>query len=89
MAAHGHGTALLFARTETAAFFESVWGYATAVLFIKGRLCFHRADGSLPRGDTGGGNAGAPSVLVDYGASDAERLRSSGIAGQWLAVQNG
>jgi hypothetical protein len=86
MAEHGNGIALIFARTETAIFFETVWDRAQAALFLKGRLCFYRRDGTLPRADTGGGNAGAPSVLIAYGADNAERLRLSGIVGRWLPL---
>lgn len=85
MAAHGCGTALIFARTETVTFFETVWDSATAVLFVRGRLCFHRADGTLPGGSDRGGNAGAPSVLVAYGQHDAGRLRACGL-GQYLPI---
>jgi hypothetical protein len=84
MADHGRGTALIFARTETEIFFETVWDRAAAVMFFKGRLCFYRPDGTLPRADTGGGNAGAPSVLVAYGDHDARRLQDSGLAGRFL-----
>ncbi len=35
MADHNNGIALSFARTETAWFFESVWGRASAILFIE------------------------------------------------------
>ena len=69
---HGNAIALVFARTETKAFFANVWGKADAVLFFRGRLRFHRADGSLPGGKY---NAGAPSVLIAYGADNAESLR--------------
>lgn len=86
MAEHNRGVALTFARTETALFFEAVWDRAAAVLFVKGRLTFHRADGSLPRSDTGGGNAGAPSCLIAYGNEDAEILRSCGIAGKFIRL---
>jgi DNA N-6-adenine-methyltransferase (Dam) len=86
MADHGQGTALIFARTETEVFFETVWHKATAMLFFKGRLCFYRQDGTLPRADTGGGNAGAPSVLVAYGDDDARRLKASGIEGQFVSL---
>lgn len=82
MAVHGRGTALIFARTETQIFHDTVWEAATAVLFLKGRLTFHRADGSLP----GSGNAGAPSCLVAYGAADARRLRESGLRGKHIAL---
>lgn len=69
-------TALVFARTETAGFVRTVWGKADAVMFLHGRLHFHRVDG------TGApANAGAPSALVAYGRSDAEALERSGLAG--------
>jgi hypothetical protein len=81
MADHGHGTALLFARTETAWFFETVWHAATAVLFLEGRIHFHRADGSRAEA-----NAGAPSCLVGYGEEDARILEASGIAGHYVRI---
>lgn len=79
LAMHGHGTALVFARTETSWFWESVWQKADAVLFIAGRLHFFR-----PTGRIGRENAGAPSVLVAYGAGDADVLAASGIAGAFM-----
>ncbi len=45
LAAHGSGIALIFARTETEGFVREVWGKADAVMFLHGRLHFHR---SLP-----------------------------------------
>jgi len=81
MVVHGKGTALIFARTETEVFFETVWGAAAAVLFLRGRLYFHRPDGARARA-----NAGAPSCLVAYGAEDAERLGNSGISGCFVAI---
>jgi hypothetical protein len=81
MAEHGRGTALIFARTETALFFETVWRAADACLFLSGRLHFHRPDGE--RAD---GNAGAPSVLVAYGAEDARRLRACGLPGAFVPL---
>lgn len=64
-------------------FFETVWRSATArgLLFLEGRLHFHRPDGTRANA-----NAGAPSVLVAYGDDDAERLRSSGLAGRFLPL---
>jgi hypothetical protein len=83
MAEHGHGTALIFARTETAAFFDGVWNAPTAkaALFLQGRLWFRLPDGSPSRN-----NAGAPSVLVAYGEDDAQQLASSGIAGRLVRL---
>ena len=79
LAEHGRGTALIFARTETAGFFEQVWRKAAAVLFIEGRLYFHRPDGV--RADA---NSGAPSCLIAYGRDDAETLAESGIPGAYV-----
>lgn len=56
---HNHGTALIFARTETAMFHAYVWARASAVFFFKGRLHFHYPDGTRAAA-----NAGAPSCLV-------------------------
>jgi hypothetical protein len=75
LAAHGDGIALIFARTETRAFFDHVWDKADALLFVKGRLKFHRPDGTV--GDT----AAAPSVLIAYGSENVaalERVSASG-----------
>lgn len=83
LALHGHGTALVFARTETAAWFESVWPYASGILFIKGRLRFH-----YPDGNPGPGNSGAPSALIAYGAKDASILRNCGIGGAFVVPDN-
>lgn len=77
MAQHGRGTALIFARTETEIFHETVWEIATALLFLRGRLFFHRVDGS--KADA---NAGAPSVLIAYGQADAMILQSCGLPGK-------
>jgi hypothetical protein len=79
MVAHGHGTALIFARTETELFFDCVWKRANALLFLQGRLHFHHADGARA-----GNNAGGPSVLVAYGHDDARALHDSGLPGQFL-----
>jgi len=69
LAEHGQGTALIFARTETAGFVREVWQKATGLLFLHGRLHFHHADGTRAAA-----NSGAPSVLVAYGDHDAEAL---------------
>lgn len=66
---HGNGIALIFARTETRTFFDTVWTRAHALLFLRGRLYFHRVDGSRPNM-----NCGAPSVLVAYGSNNREAL---------------
>lgn len=78
---HGVGTALIFARTETDAFFRYVWQPASAVLFIRGRINFHYPDGRRAEA-----NSGAPSVLCAYGERDAEVLAGCGIDGQFVEL---
>lgn len=82
---HGTGTALIFARTETDWFFETVWNAPTAAacLFLKGRVTFHRPDGTRASS-----NAGAPSVLVAYGKADAGILKACSIPGRYVALDN-
>lgn len=77
LADHGNGIALIFARTETAMFFDHVWERAHAILFIKGRLHFHYVDGTRAVA-----NSGAPSCLVAYGEQNAVSLLHCGIAGR-------
>lgn len=45
---HGRGTALVFARTETDAFFRTIWERASGLLFIEGRLHFRYPDALDP-----------------------------------------
>ena len=82
LAEHHHGTALIFARTETEGFIEQVWKKATAVRFLYGRLHFHHPDGTRARA-----NAGAPSVLVAYGTEDAARLATCTIPGKFIHLR--
>ena len=74
MARHGDGVALIPARTETAMFYECVWGAAHAVLFIQGRPHFHYVDGTRAPF-----NSGAPICLVAYGEPNVSALQSSGL----------
>ena len=71
---HGNGVALIPARTETAMFYETVWGAADGVLFLKGRPHFHYVDGRRANF-----NSGAPIALVAYGRDNLEALRHSGL----------
>lgn len=82
MSEHDRGTALVFARTETDAFFRYIWECAHAVLFLRGRLNFHRADGVRAAK-----NSGAPSILAAYGAQDADRLAFCGLAGRFVPLK--
>lgn len=79
LADHDCGTALLFARTETELFHETVWPRASAILFLRGRPHFYHQDGRRAAA-----NSGAPVVLVAYGQNDAHRLRESGLDGRLI-----
>lgn len=81
LAEHGHGTALTFARTDTTWFADHVWASASALLFLRGRIRFHRPDGALARD-----NGGAPSVLIAYGLVDAAALECSGLDGKFVRL---
>lgn len=82
LAVHNHGTALIFARTETALFHHWVWPHATAILFLRGRVTFLD-----PAGVAASANSGAPSVLIAYGHRDAEALADSGIEGHLVSLK--
>lgn len=78
---HGNGIALIFARTETKGFFNSVWYKADAVFFFKGRLTFYHVTGEKAKA-----NGGAPSCLVIYGESNIEALKKSGLEGKLILL---
>ena len=74
------GIALIFARTETKTFFEWVWERADALLFIKGRLKFHKPNGEPAL------SANSPSVLIAYGKQEVEVLKNCGIVGKLVEL---
>jgi hypothetical protein len=82
MFTHNHGTALIFAKTETSVFFDCVWDQATALLFIRGRVRFHHLDGKLAGDDGGTG-----SVLIAYGQDDADILSAVPIDGKFIPLR--
>lgn len=85
-AVNGNAIALTFARTDTAWFHEQVFEKASAILFLKGRLTFRRADGT-----PGTSNSGGPSVLVAYDGSmsgkyNRQTLALCGLPGQFVQL---
>lgn len=83
LAEHGNGIALVPARTEVESWFwPYIWEAADAVLFIRGRLYFHRPDGSTA------GNAGHGSVLAAYGRNNTRAIVESGIVGKFVDLAN-
>lgn len=83
LALHGNGIALVFARTETRAFFQVVWPRASALLFLRGRLTFHYPDGKASKA---GHNSGGPSVLIAYGNVARRRLLANRKLGALVEV---
>lgn len=76
LADHGAGVALVLARTETEWFFKAAWERAGGLLFLRGRLNFHRQDGSRAAQ-----NCGAPPVLIGYGDEALRRLARAQLPG--------
>ena len=71
---------LIFARTDTAAWQDWIFPHAYCILFLRGRLRFHRPD------EMQGETASAPSALVAYSERDFVSLRESGLRGVFLRV---
>lgn len=86
MAAHDHGTALVHARTETE-WFRTIWRGAAALLFLSGRVIFHKQDGSRQTTRDGKvANSGAPVVLAAFGFDDAHVLSLGKLDGQFVPL---
>lgn len=79
---HGHGIALIFARTDTNMFFNQVWQSANAVYFLRVRLFFYNQQGEKAKH-----NCGAPSCLVFYGHETIFRLEKFKIPGKLLVLK--
>ena len=75
-AEHRRGVALIFARTDTKGFHEHVFAQAKAIYFLKGRVRFHREDGSCPKN-----GPAAPSCLITHTEEDTEAVLKSGLEG--------
>jgi hypothetical protein len=79
MAGHRNGISFIFARTETRLWQEFVFPHARLLLFMRGRVKFHKPDGTIA------GPAPTPSVLIAYDEANAQTLRTSGIKGSFVA----
>lgn len=80
MSEHNHGIALIFSRTDTELFHTEVFGKATAVKFLKGRIRFLKPDG------TEAGAPGCGSVLIAYGEEDANILEVNELEGKFIRL---
>ena len=89
MAEHQNGIALVFARTDTEWWRESVWEKAHAILWLYGRLVFCDLDGEPHRSKKTGKpqSAGAPSVLISYSQEDTWSLLKLKLENRgWLTI---
>jgi hypothetical protein len=82
MALHGNGIALVFARTDTGIFQESIFRFADGLFFLKGRVKFLKPDGK-----PGNSTSGAPSVLVAYGKYNDAVLATCGLKGRYVSLE--
>ena len=80
MVEHNRGTALIFSRTDTELFQTEVFGKASAVKFLKGRLRFLKPDGKEA------GTPGCGSVLIAYGDEDANILEMNELEGKFIRL---
>ena len=80
MAEHNRGTALIFSRTDTELFQTEVFGKASAVKFLKGRIRFLKPDGKEA------GTPGCGSVLIAYGDEDANILEMNELEGKFIRL---
>jgi len=81
MREHNNGIALLAARTETAMFFNSVWPFASAILFVRKRPHFYDANGQRAPF-----NSGVPIVLISYGKEARKRLSKNKDLGKYISL---
>lgn len=77
----GGGLALIFARTETRAFFSEVWDKADALLFFRGRIKFYTAEGTQAQA------AQSPSVLIAYGQQEVAALHKVADLGKLVILK--
>jgi hypothetical protein len=78
---HGNGIALIFAKTETKAFFDHIWEDAHSIFFIKKRLRFIKHDFSAAGAST------APSVLIAYGQQNTDSFKTLNIQGKLIVLK--
>ena len=74
------GILLIFARTDTSAWQDLIFPFAYGIMFLRGRLRFHKPNGTQEE------TAAAPSALVVYSEQDFARLRNAGLTGAFLRV---
>ena len=79
---HGNGIAIFPLRSTDSRWFHSaVWDKGSAVLFVKGRIKFY-----IPEEGIEGGSCPHASIIVAWGADNAQRLFGSKIDGRFIRL---
>lgn len=76
---HKNAIAIIYARTETKVWQNTIFKHAVGCLFVYGRLKFYHVDGTIAKNV-----AGAPSVLLAFDKCNAETLNSCNIKGHYV-----
>jgi hypothetical protein len=79
-AKHGNCIALLFNRSDTRLFHESVFPNAHGILYLKGRIKFHHLSGKQAN------SCVAPTILVAFDRSNADVLQKCGLDGFFTSL---
>ena len=80
MVQHNNGIMLLFNRCDSKMFQEEIFPHAKAMIFLRKRIRFFRPDG------TQGNSPGCGSVLIAFGADNAELLKKCGLEGKYVEL---
>lgn len=83
MSEHLNGIALLFARTDTAAWQRFIFPYCSSLFFLEGRVDFYNRLGIRARNDGGG-----PSVLIAYGEYNVDAIDGAKLKGRHVLVNS-
>lgn len=79
---HGNVTALLPSRTDSAIWQNLIFPNASAVLFLAGRVRFHRLDGSQA------GPSAIGSALIAFDNQNTEILKNCGLKGHFIRLKS-
>ena len=81
MADNRKGLLLTFARTDTSSWQDLIFPYAYTIMFLRGRINFHLANGFV------GKRSPAPAAIVAYSYHDSSILCKSGLQGTIVRIK--
>ena len=85
---HGNGILLCFNRSETKAFHDYVYPFATSQLILKGRPNFYVRKDNDQSVERMPANSGGPIVMFAYGENNSEALEKCGLPGVHLPINS-